>query len=85
MAEYRSRLGAALLLLTGLLLSPPPLSAQPPTDTLGLESSAQPGPGSVLPEPWLDLPALERRGFSTFGWIAAGIGANNWGSPFNGP
>ena len=85
MAEYRSRLGAALLLLTGVLIASPPLSAQPPTDALSLESSARPGPGSVLPEPLLDFPTLERRGFSTFGWIEAGLGANNWGSPFNGP
>ena len=33
----------------------------------------------------LHLPPLERRDFFTYGWIEAGIGANNWGSPFNGP
>ena len=33
----------------------------------------------------LSLPALEDRGFETFGWIETGIGANQWGSTFNGP
>ena len=37
------------------------------------------------PERYLELEALKKRGISTYGWFAAGIGANNWGSPFNGP
>jgi hypothetical protein len=37
------------------------------------------------PERSLHLPLLEQRRFFTYGWIEAGIGANNWGSPFNGP
>ena len=37
------------------------------------------------PERYLELEALKKRGISTYGWIDAGIGANNWGSPFNGP
>ena len=36
------------------------------------------------PERRLHLPLLERRSFSTFGWIDAGLGANAWGTPFNG-
>ena len=68
-----------------LLAHSPQLRAQPPTEATSLESAASPGPGSVLSDPLLDFPALERRGFSTFGWIEAGLGANNWGSPFNGP
>ena len=37
------------------------------------------------PKRYLHVPAVERREFYTYGWIEAGIGANNWGSPFNGP
>jgi len=37
------------------------------------------------PERYLELEVLKKRGISTYGWFAAGIGANNWGSPFNGP
>lgn len=42
-------------------------------------------PPSDPPLPLLHLAALESRGFTTLGWVNAGIGANNWGSPFNGP
>ena len=37
------------------------------------------------PERFLHLPRLEQHDIFTYGWIQAGIGANNWGSPFNGP
>ena len=37
------------------------------------------------PDRRLHLHALEARDIATYGWIEAGIGANNWGSPFNGP
>ena len=37
------------------------------------------------PERLLHIALAEERGFFTYGWIEAGIGANNWGSPFNGP
>jgi len=33
----------------------------------------------------LEIPFLKNRGVATYGWVEAGIGANNWGSPFNGP
>jgi hypothetical protein len=33
----------------------------------------------------LHLPALEDRRIFTYGWLEAGIGANNWGAAFNGP
>lgn len=41
--------------------------------------------GREPPDRRLHLPALERREFATYGWLEAGIGANNWGTPFNGP
>lgn len=37
------------------------------------------------PTRYLELEALTSRGISTYGWVNAGIGANNWGSAFNGP
>ena len=37
------------------------------------------------PDRRLQLRRLEARDLYTYGWIEAGIGANNWGSPFNGP
>lgn len=37
------------------------------------------------PDRRLHLPGLESRDVFTYGWIEAGLGANNWGSPFNGP
>jgi hypothetical protein len=37
------------------------------------------------PTRYLELDALKSRGISTYGWINAGIGANNWGAPWNGP
>jgi len=37
------------------------------------------------PNRYLEVEGLKERGISTYGWIDAGIGANNWGSPFNGP
>ena len=51
------------------------------------ESRAQESetPLADTPPPLLHLEALESRGFTTLGWVEAGIGANNWGSPFNGP
>jgi hypothetical protein len=37
------------------------------------------------PTRYLELEALSSRNISTYGWVNAGIGANNWGSAFNGP
>lgn len=36
------------------------------------------------PTRYLETEFLTSRGIKTYGWIDAGIGANNWGSPFNG-
>jgi hypothetical protein len=40
---------------------------------------------TAVPNRYLEVPALKQRGIATYGWVDAGIGANNWGSPFNGP
>jgi hypothetical protein len=37
------------------------------------------------PNRYLEIEALKSRNISTYGWLDAGLGANNWGSPFNGP
>ena len=55
------------------------LRALPPQEA-AQESSEEEGPNR-----YLELPFLTERGISTYGWIDAGIGANNWGSAFNGP
>ena len=40
---------------------------------------------TAVPNRYLETEFLKERGIATYGWIDAGIGANNWGSPFNGP
>jgi hypothetical protein len=37
------------------------------------------------PERRIHVPRLERRDVFTYGWIEYGLGANGWGTPFNGP
>ena len=37
------------------------------------------------PDRRIHFPRLEDRDIFTYGWIEYGIGANNWGAPFNGP
>ena len=51
-----------------------------PPEEAAAEAAAETGP-----ERYLELEFLKSRGINTYGWINAGIGANNWGSPFNGP
>jgi len=51
-----------------------------PPQEAAQEASAEEGPNR-----YLEVESLTSRGIKTYGWIDAGIGANNWGSPFNGP
>jgi len=51
-----------------------------PPQEAAQEASAEEGPNR-----YLETEFLTSRGIKTYGWVAAGIGANNWGSPFNGP
>jgi len=37
------------------------------------------------PTRYLESGFSEATGIQTYGWVDAGIGANNWGAPFNGP
>ena len=55
------------------------MRALPPQEA-AQEASEEEGPNR-----YLELEALKSRGINTYGWVNAGIGANNWGSPFNGP
>ena len=34
---------------------------------------------------YLETEFLTSRGINTYGWVDVGIGANNWGAPWNGP
>ncbi|NCY03431.1 MAG: hypothetical protein EBX36_11120, partial [Planctomycetia bacterium] len=40
---------------------------------------------TAVPNRYLETEFLKDRGIATYGWIDAGLGGNNWGSPFNGP
>ena len=55
------------------------LRALPPQEA-AQEASAEEGPTR-----YLEVEPLTSRGINTYGWFDVGIGANNWGSPFNGP
>jgi hypothetical protein len=51
-----------------------------PPQEAAQEASAEEGPNR-----YLESERLASRGIKTYGWIDVGIGANNWGSAFNGP
>ncbi|MFM8636066.1 MAG: outer membrane beta-barrel protein [Planctomycetia bacterium] len=55
------------------------MRALPPQEA-AQEASAEEGPNR-----YLEREFLTSRGIKTYGWIDVGIGANNWGSPYNGP
>lgn len=76
-----------MLLLSLSVVTPaggqtPPESDVPPADTREAWQRIDYGSG---PDRRLNLPRLEDRDFYTYGWIEYGLGANNWGAPFNGP
>jgi hypothetical protein len=68
--------------------TPPVMANVPQEDAYQLralppqESAAEVEEG---PNRYLETEFLKERGIATYGWIAAGIGANNWGAPWNGP
>lgn len=81
------RLAWLMLLLSLSVVTPaggqtPPESDVPPADTREAWQRIDYGSG---PDRRLNLPRLEDRDFYTYGWIEYGLGANNWGAPFNGP
>ena len=49
------------------------------------QEAAQEASEDEGPVRYLERPFLTERGISTYGWVNAGIGANNWGYPWNGP
>jgi hypothetical protein len=69
---------------------PPVQAAVPQEDAYQLRAlppgeAAQEASVEEGPDRYLETEFLKSRGINTYGWIAAGIGANNWASPFNGP
>ena len=62
--------------------SAPSLQDLPQTRSLPpQEAAAERNPP---PSRYLQTALLGDRGIDTFGWLAVGVGANNWGTPFNG-
>ena len=91
MTTWKVRKLAALFLvlfmITGLFppaveAQPPPQSDVQPEDTREAWERTDYGSG---PDRRLDMPRLIERDIYLYGWIEYGMGANNWGTPFNGP
>jgi hypothetical protein len=79
---------AAAVLLGGFGIAPE-LAAQPspesdvaPEETREAWQRTDYGSG---PDRRIHFPRLEQREVYTYGWIEYGLGANSWGTPFNGP
>ncbi len=91
MTLFRDRRGAWLACLAGTAIGAPLYAAAPVVSLAPAAHGtvpvvvAEPAETEKVPDRLLHFPPLKKQGFSTFGWIEAGIGANNWGSPFNGP
>ena len=85
----RGALGAGMIVVASAMLMtrshaqlPDGEASAPPVDVrLGWETAQ----GREQPDRRIALPELERRKFKSFGWLEAGLGANAWGTPFNGP
>ena len=77
----------ALFMTTGISATvvcaqQPPQSDIRPEDTRQAWERTDYGSG---PDRRLDLPGLKDQETYLYGWIEYGLGANNWGAPFNGP
>ena len=77
----------ALFMTTGISATvvyaqQPPQSDIRPEDTRQAWERTDYGSG---PDRRLDLSASKNQEFYLYGWIEYGLGANNWGAPFNGP
>ena len=57
------------------------LRALPPQEAAQEAASAE----EEGPTRYLETELLQSQRINTYGWVAAGIGANNWGAPWNGP
>ena len=68
---------------------PPVMANVPQEDAYQLRGlppqEAQEEAETAVPNRYLETEFMKKRGIATYGWIDAGIGANNWGSPWNGP
>ena len=73
---------AAAIVAATATAQPPPESDVAPTATRLAWETIDFGRG---PDRRIHFPLLEDREIYNYGWIDYGIGANNWGTPFNGP
>ncbi|NQW47954.1 MAG: hypothetical protein HQ464_09325, partial [Planctomycetes bacterium] len=68
---------------------PPVMANVPQEDAYQLRGlppqEAQEEAETAVPNRYLETEFMKERGIATYGWIDAGIGANNLGSPWNGP
>jgi hypothetical protein len=80
---------AGLLTTSTALAQAPVVPNVPQEDAYQLRAlppqEAQEEAETATPNRYLETEFLKERGIATYGWINAGIGANNWGSPWNGP
>ena len=80
---------AGLLTVSTALAQAPVVPNVPQEDAYQLRAlppqEAQEEAETAVPNRYLETEFMKERGIATYGWVNAGIGANNWGSPWNGP
>ena len=80
---------AGLLTVSTALAQAPVVPNVPQEDAYQLRAlppqEAQEEAETATPNRYLETEFLKERGIATYGWINAGIGGNDWGSPWNGP
>jgi hypothetical protein len=80
---------ASLLTATTAWAQAPVLPNVPQEDAYQLRAlppqEAQEEAETAVPNRYLETEFMKEKGIATYGWVNAGIGANNWGSPWNGP
>jgi hypothetical protein len=76
---------AGLLTVSTALAQAPVLPNVPQEDAYQLRAlppqEAQEEAETAVPNRYLETEFMKERGIATYGWINAGIGGNNWGSP----
>jgi len=79
---------AAGLLISGTALGQAPVVPNVPQEDLQQFRALPPQEAEAeieeAPNRYLETEFLQNRRINTYGWLEAGIGGNNWGSPFNG-
>jgi len=79
---------AAGLMLAGTALGQAPVVPNVPQENLQEYRALPPQEAADeienAPNRYLEMEFLTNQRINTYGWLAAGIGANNWGNPWNG-